>query len=248
VRFHVLGSSGTFPAAGRPGSGYLVARDDTRVWVDAGPGTFLRLADLTDPVELTAMVVTHVHADHCVDVFALHHLLAYGPRRRSRPLPLFLPPGAAAHLSAFATDGERFASVFDLREVGDGERATAGACTLAFAAAEHSVPALAVRVEAGTSSLFYSGDTGVGGTWSAAAAGVKLMLCEATLQGEREPGGYPFHLTAAEAAGAARAAGARRLMLTHLPPTLDPARSLEEAEAVFGRPVELAVPGLEVNV
>ncbi len=70
-----------------------------------------------------------------------------------------------------------------------------------------------------------------------------LFLCEATYQGESGVSPYPYHLTASEAGAIARRAGARKLMLTHIPPHLDPARSVIEAEASFDRPVGLAVPG-----
>jgi ribonuclease BN (tRNA processing enzyme) len=75
------------------------------------------------------------------------------------------------------------------------------------------------------------------------AKDVDLFLCEATYQGKSGIHPYPYHLTAGEAGSIARQAGARRLMLTHIPPSLDPARSVIEAEATFDRPVALAVPG-----
>jgi ribonuclease BN (tRNA processing enzyme) len=97
-------------------------------------------------------------------------------------------------------------------------------------------------------SLAYSGDTGPGGDLVEIAQGTDLLLCEATGQGEQADYGYPYHLVAAEAGRAAREAGARRLVVTHLAPTLDPVASVREAAAAFGGPVEWAAPGLEVEL
>jgi ribonuclease BN (tRNA processing enzyme) len=94
----------------------------------------------------------------------------------------------------------------------------------------------------------YSGDTGPEGGFDGLCAGADLVVAEASYQGAQEDHDYPYHLAAATAGAIARGASAGRLMLTHLRPTLDPARSVEEAEATFGRPVELAVPGLETDV
>ena len=250
MRLHVLGSSGTWPTPGRPASGYLVSREGTRLWVDAGPGTFMALADAMSPGELDGVVISHVHPDHCSDFFALLHYLAYGPGG-SVPMPVYVPPGAAEHLASFVRaddDGSRFGQVFTMHTVGDGDAIDIGSLHVRFAEASHSVPALATRFEGGGASLAYSGDTGPGGGLPELAAGVKLLLCEAAYQGERDSHPYPFHLTAGEAGALARAAGARRLMLTHMQPSLDPAVSVAEAEAAFGRPVEVAVPGMEVTV
>ncbi len=250
MRLHVLGSSGTWPSPGRPASGYLVTHGSTRIWVDAGPGTFMALADRTMPAELDAVVISHVHPDHCTDLFALYHYLAYGPGSK-RPLPVFVPVGAAAHLAAFARadeGGSPFHQVFEMRTVGEGDESDVGTLHLRFADAAHSVPAVGVRVEVDGPSLVYSGDTGPGGGVPGLAAAARLFLCEAVYQGPEEDKSYPFHLTASEAGAMAREAGAKRLMLTHLSPVVDPTVSVAEAEAVFGRAVELAVPGMEVAI
>ena len=250
MRLHVLGSSGTWPTPGRPASGYVVSHEGTRIWVDAGPGTFMALAGLMVPGELDAVVISHVHPDHCSDFFALLHYLAYGPGG-SVPVPVYVPAGAAEHLASFVRaddDGSRFSHVFTMHTVGEGDEVDVGAVHVRFAEASHSVPALAVRFDAGGASLAYSGDTGPGGGLPALATGVKLLLCEAAYQGNRGEHPYPFHLTAGEAGALARASGATRLMLTHVQPALDLSVSVAEAEAEFGRAVEVAVPGMEVVV
>jgi ribonuclease BN (tRNA processing enzyme) len=250
MRLHVLGSSGTWPAPGRPASGYLVEHRDTRVLLDAGPGVFAALCDRMEPGNLAAVVVSHTHPDHCVDVFSLYHYLAYGPGG-PHPVPLFAPAGAADHLAAFVRadePGHPYFEVLAARTVGDGDEAEVGSLRLRFAEADHSVPTVAVRVDDGARALVYTGDTGPGGRVPELAVGADVLLAEATYQGSAEDKPWARHLTAGEAGELARAAGVGRLILTHLPPTLDPVTSLEEAEATFGRRVAVAVPGMEVTV
>ncbi len=246
----VLGSSGTYPVAGRPASGYLVEWGGSTVWMDAGPGTFDALCARADPGELDAVIISHRHPDHCSDLFALFHYLAYGPGGRA-PVTVFVPDGAAEHLTGFvgseAGDGA-FERLFDFRTVGDGDGAALGELTLGFASTVHSVPTIGVRLEGGGRALAYSADTGLGGGVLGLAAGADVFLCEATYQEPRSQYAYPFHLTAAEAGTTARDAGAARLILTHIPPALDAAESADEAAATYAGPVEVAGPGMEVEV
>lgn len=244
----VLGSAGSFPAAGRPGSGFLVVEGTTKLLIDAGPGTFLALAEVMDPGALDGIVITHTHADHCSDLYAHFHYLAYGPGGTS-PMPVFLPQGASEILAGPVSSDPThpFFEVLDLRAVTDDEVAL-GAMTLRFATTDHSVPTVAVRVEAGERSLVYSSDTGVEGGVSALAGFADVLLCEATFQGDRPSEGFQQHLTAAEAGRIASGAGVGRLVLTHLPPSLDSAVSIAEASAVFARPVSFAEPGAELEV
>ncbi len=250
MRMTVLGSSGTYPAAGRPASGYLVEWGGAVVWMDAGPGTFDALCGRTEPGELDAVIISHRHPDHCSDLFALFHYLAYGPGGRV-PVSVYVPAGLADHLAGFvgeeAGDGA-FQQLFDFRTVGDGDEAALGGLTMRFASTAHSVPTIGVRVEAGGRSLAYSADTGPGGGVPGLAAAADVFLCEATYQEPRSRYSYPYHLTAAQAGATARDAAARRLVLTHLPPALDAATSADEAAAAYGGAVQVAAPGLEVEV
>jgi ribonuclease BN (tRNA processing enzyme) len=69
------------------------------------------------------------------------------------------------------------------------------------------------------------------------------MLCEASIQGERDVHHFVHHLTAAEAGQTALDAGVDKLILTHLPPSLGREQSLAEARSVFGEKVVLASAG-----
>jgi ribonuclease BN (tRNA processing enzyme) len=117
---------------------------------------------------------------------------------------------------------------------------TVADCGLRFSRTAHPPPTLAVEVASGGKRLVYTADTGPDWSVEAFDRGADLVLSEATFQGDGQ--GVGIHLSARQAGEAARAAGARRLMLTHLWPGLDPTASVVEGSEAFGREVLLAAP------
>ena len=243
MRLTYLGTSGSYSAPGRPGAGLLIEQAGTRVWCDAGPGTFDALERTLDLDLLSAIVVSHQHADHCSDLLAAYQSFAHRPPGL-RGIPLYAPAAVAERVLAFLGK-EDFRGVFDFRPVTDGDTIVIGDIEVAFAVADHPVPTVASRWTDGARVLAYSADTGPGGEWDRVAADAHLFVCEATFQ---EGSALPHHLSAAQAGSIARERGARVLALTHIPPHLDASVSVGEAEATFGRPVGLAVPGVRTKV
>ncbi len=243
----VLGANGTYPTAGRPTAGYLLSHRDTRVWIDAGSGTFGALLDLMDPADLDALIISHLHVDHCADVFPFYHYLRFGPVQRP-PLPLIVPDGAADRLAAFVDTGggSHLTEVFSPLTPAPGEMLELGGIAFRFGPSDHPVPTLQIRAETEGRSIAYSADTGTGSDLAGLAAGANTLLCEAMFQGPDKPA--PHHLTATEAGQIAQQAGVERLILTHLLPTLDPQQSIAEAAVVFGGDVMVAAPDLEVLI
>lgn len=245
----ILGSSGSYPAVGRPGSGYLVEQGSTRVLNDAGPGVFETLGRTIDIDLVDAIVISHRHADHCSDLLALFHAWAYRPEPR-HGVPLYAPASLYAAVSAFleAGQGHDLHSVFDFTAVDGGERVEVGDLEITFAQTSHSVSNVAARYTDGHRVLVYTGDTGPGDDWPSIAEGAHLLVTEATFQSATVDPDFPYHLTAADAGTIARRQGVEALMLTHIPPDLDPDISLGEAERTFDRPVALSVPGARHKV
>src|SRR4029079_16519241 len=88
----VLGCSGSYGApAGGACSGYVVRAGDAVIWMDCGNGTFANLQQHVNPADITAVVITHGHPDHCVDIYGLHIMYKYGLQMNG--LPVYAPEG-----------------------------------------------------------------------------------------------------------------------------------------------------------
>lgn len=236
----ILGCSGSYGApVGGACSGYLVRDGDTAIWIDCGNGTFVNLQEHLAVPDLDAVVLTHEHPDHCVDIYGLHVLLHYGLEVTG--LPVYAPEGLDTRLAGLQRN--EWGETFDWHTIGDGDGTSIGGLDLRFSRTDHPPPTYAVEVrDRDGSRLVYTADTGPDWTVGAFGDGADLVLSEATYQeGDK---GWPRHLTAAEAGRAAREAGAKRLMLTHLWPELDPVVSVAEGSDAFGEPVTLAAPHL----
>ena len=243
----VLGSNGTYPTHGRPASGYLVSTAQTTVLLDCGSGTFPIM--LERGVLPDAVVITHRHGDHCLDLVPFFNYLRF-ERADVRAMPLIAPPGVYGQFAELLGAGpaHAFHEVFERQWVEPGDRVTVGDLVMDFGEAIHPVPTVCVRIKGEERVLAYSGDTGPGGELERLASRANLLLCEATHQGTPALERYQFHLFAREAGDIAATAGVEQLIVTHVAPTLDPAVSVAEAAEFFDGPVTHAAPGMEVNV
>ena len=243
MKLTVLGSNGTYPSSGEPTAGFLLRTVDTAIWIDAGAGTLAALERYLDPGDVDALIISHVHIDHSVDVFPFYHYLRFGPV--GRRVRLVLPGQARERLLAYANPGgAEFDSTFDIVESPD--RLRIGDIALEFGAAVHPVPTLQLVASSGSTRFGYSADTGTGSDLERMGTDLDLIVVEATFQGNDKPA--PHHLTAAEAGLLANVLQARRLMLTHILPELDREVSRREAAAAFDGDVLIAKAGMEVEI
>ncbi len=190
------------------------------VVLDLGTGAFSRVRRHVGEDRLAGVVISHMHADHFIDLIPLRYALRYGERRRDATLPVYLPPGGIAMLralvSAFAYEGGDFlGDVFELHEYDPSAPLRIGAATLRFALTEHFIPAFAMRWERDGTVMTYSADTAPSAAVTELARESDLFVCEATLRRGAREIGMRGHSSAAEAARMAHGARVRRLMLTH---------------------------------
>jgi len=253
VKLTVLGKSPSWQDVDGACSGYLVEEQGFRLLVDCGNGVFSKLRRFVDYVDVDAVVLSHLHADHFLDLVPFSYALTYSPRRQrvndepGRP-ELHAPPGGRACLrrvvGAWGSE-ELVENAFALREYDPGEVLHAGPLTLRFQPVPHFAATNAIEITsaaAGGARLTYGADCAPSPELCAFAQGTDLLLIEATLP-QPERAGPRGHLTPAEAGEHGRDAGARRLVLTHLSDELDAAWAEQEAEREFGGPVDIAREG-----
>lgn len=248
MKLTVLGCAGTFPGPDSPCSSYLVEHEGFRLVLDLGPGAVGQLQRHLGLLDVDAVYLSHLHADHCLDLVGYSYARRYHPLGNPPPLPVYGPTGTAARICGGfdAPPPDRLADVYDFHEVPLGTRQI-GPFTVTSARMNHPVECHGLRVEAGGRSLVYSGDTGQSEDLVTLASGCDLLLCEASwVHDAANPPGV--HLSGRQAGEHAQRAEAGRLLLTHLVAWSDPEVVLAEARGAYPGPVELARCGQAYEV
>jgi ribonuclease BN (tRNA processing enzyme) len=249
MRITVLGCAGTFPGPTSPCSGYLLEADGFRMLMDAGNGAIGNLQRYCGLLDVDAVLVSHLHGDHYLDLVTYTYARRYHPDGPAAVLPVYGPEDLAEHvLGAFSRPvGELLAEVYDFRGYGGGD-VRIGPFRVNVGLVNHPVETFAMRISDGAGgTLAYSADTGVCPDLVKLVAGADVFVCEATyLHGEDNPPN--IHLTGREAGEHAEQAGVGRLILTHLAPWGDDDRTLAEASDTYRGAAELAHPGLVVEL
>ena len=240
----VLGCSGSYGApAGGACSGYLLRDGDTTIWMDCGNGTFPHLQQHIDPADLTAVVITP-RAPRPLR----RHLRAARPAAATASsrtgLPVFAPEGREKRLGGLVAN---WGDTFDWNAVDDGDKAPGRRrSTCASPAPTTRRRPTRSRPRPAGRRLIYTADTGPDWSVDAFGSGADLVLSEASYLHDNIP--IAIHLSARQAGDAAREAQARRLVLTHIWPQVDPEASVAEGSEAFGEPVTLAVPHLITEI
>lgn len=244
----VLGSSGTHVGPGRVCSGFLLRTATTQVVIDCGNGSLSNLFLHTDLTDVDALIISHRHPDHCIDLISAYYALRFHPDGPAH-LDVHAPSGTADFLAQLVPESaDDFREVCRFSDVAAGDRLDVGDITFEFFQSVHVVPTVAVRATNEGRTLVYSSDSAGGEELEEAARDADLFVCEATWTGDPDdwPGG--LHLTARGAAELGRRAGVRQLALTHIAPYVDRDRSRVEAEEAFGGEVILIDDGDVLDV
>jgi ribonuclease BN (tRNA processing enzyme) len=254
MRLTVLGRSPARPNPNEACAGYLLEAGGARLLLDAGPGVVAQLLRLRHPDELDAVVISHMHTDHFLDLVTLRYVYPWRDEP-PRKLRVILPPGSMQQMGEMARGAgypDFWEKAFTLEEH-DGERAfEVASVRLEPGPTQHYIPTWGFRITArgegeDPSRLFvYSADSAPCEQLDHLIDGAHLLLCEATLRSVEEDAAPPEprgHLLPAEAGAIARRAGVGRLLLTHLPagPSGAP-EAREQASRAFEQDVEIAEP------
>lgn len=253
MKVTVLGCSGSVPGPASPASGYLLQAEGFTLLVDMGNGAFGALQNCVKPADVDAIVISHLHADHCIDLTAYVVSLRYGcgdgyrlapPRER---IPLIGPSGTRDRIEAAYDPLARKLSLHELFGFSTPASGEVGPFTLDFAPMNHPTPTWGVRIGHGGRSLAYSADTGESDELVDLARSADALLCEASF-GPDDPYVPNLHLTGQQAGEHAAKAGVGRLIVTHVPPWGSPETQAAEAGVTFDGAIEIARPGWAFEV
>jgi ribonuclease BN (tRNA processing enzyme) len=254
MRLTILGRSPASPNPGEACAGYLLEGGGARLLLDIGPGVVAQLVTRHHPDDLDAVVISHMHADHMLDLVTLRYVYPWRAIPHDERLRVFLPPGSADQLLDLAKgvgSARHFEDCFRLAEHDGSTPLAFGGLSLTPVETQHYIPCWGFRAEADDRRFAYTADTAPCGGLTDLADGPDLLLAEATLRTLDEDAVPPEprgHLLPAEAGTAARDGGARRLMLTHLPVNGDGSWARDEATEAYGADVEIAEPARSYEV
>lgn len=254
MRLTVLGRSPASPNPGEACAGHLVEGGGSRVLVDIGPGVVAELLRRHHPDELDAVIVSHMHADHMLDLVTLRYVYPWRARPRHERLRVVMPPGSADQLLDLARgvgNARHFEDSFRLSEHDGSSSMTFGGLDMRPIETVHFIPCWGFRMEAEGRRLAYTADTAPCGGLEDLADGADLLLSEATLRTldeDAQPPEQRGHLLPAEAGETATRAGAKRLLLTHLPIDDGGEWARRGAAAAFEGDVEVAEPNRSYEV
>jgi ribonuclease BN (tRNA processing enzyme) len=262
VRITVLGKSPSWQDAAGACSGYLVQEGDFKLLLDCGNGVFSKLRRICDYVDVDAIVISHLHADHFLDLVPFSYALSYAPRQQPVPVAgwpgtdhparpdLFVPTGGTdvfRRVVGCWGNEDLIEKAFALHEYAAVDELSVGPLRIRFCAVPHYLATNAVELSSNGSRFTFSADCSPNEELVQFAAGTDVLMIEATLP-RPERTGIRGHLTPGEAGEHGRLAGARRLVLTHYSDEIDPEWARLEAVKSYGGPVELAEEGAVYTV
>lgn len=264
MRITVLGKSPAWQDSGGACSGYLIETDGATVLLDSGNGVFAKLREHVDYVDVDAVVISHLHADHFIDLVPYSYALTLTPRQQPVPVAgfpgtddparprLIAPPGARETFRRVVGawgDEKLIDNAFALEEYETDGTADVGDLRFRFSEVPHFVQTFAVDVTSSSEDgrFTFGADCRPNDELVEFAKGTDLLIIEATLP-RPERTGIRGHLTPAEAGDHARLAGAKHAVLTHISDELDADWAQREGSEAFGAPVEVASEGAVYEV
>ena len=264
MQITVLGKSPAWQDADGACSGYLVEEDGACLLLDCGNGVFSKLRRYRDYTDVDAVVISHLHADHFLDLVPFAYALMYAPRQQQVPVDRWPGTDHPARPTLYAPVGARetfrrvvgawgsedlIERAFDLVEYEPDAVLDLATLRIDFHEVPHFTTTFAVGISSsnGGGRFTYGADSAPNEGLVSFAAGTDLLIIEATLT-QPEDDGPRGHLTPAEAGAHGARARVGRLVITHISDELDEMWAREEAEEAFGGPVLVAHEGAVYTV
>lgn len=245
MQLEILGAGPAYSdLPGSAGASYLVRTADATLVLDLGQGAFPALARAVEPSSVQAVVISHLHPDHFIDLIPLRHYLCRAEFQPSRRLRVLAPRGLDARLDAVYDQPGFAAAAFDLDEPVDGPRKL-GPFELRSVRVTHAGESRAWRVARGGSDapgLVYSGDASDPDELALLLRPGDTLLSEATFgPGPVAPG--MNHLDGPMVGALAARTGAGAVVVTHVRMGKDLDATVASVRAAYAGSVSMARPG-----
>lgn len=248
MQLTVLGCSGSLCGPASPASGYLLTvPGEQPVVLDFGPGVLGALQRYMDP-SAVAVLLSHLHADHCIDLAGLLVWRRYAPSTLGGKTALYGPPGTANRIGAASSEYpdsiDDITDTFDVDTWVDGSEVKVGGMTVVPRKVNHPPQTYGLRITGPEDqTLAFSGDTGMCDEVVDLARNADVFLCEASWTHDPENRPPDLHLSGVEAGQIAARAEVKQLALTHIPPWTDTEAMVNEARSEFDGPIFAVAPG-----
>lgn len=243
----VIGSAGTHSSSERVCSAYLLEHEGYRLLLDLGPGALHNLCKAIDLADLDAILISHLHPDHFMDLYGLQYALRFHPANPG-PVPVYGPADLPRMLGSVLPDEsmDKLASLLDLRPAAAGDVLELGPLRTELFPMNHPLECLGSRTTAGDAVVAFTGDTAPTPQLVPLARDADLLLCDATWVESQRPLPADVHCTGLEAGQAAAAAAVRRLVITHVSPYNDVHAVAAEAAEAYDGDIVVATDLLEL--
>jgi ribonuclease BN (tRNA processing enzyme) len=243
IQLDVLGAGPAYTdRPGSAGAAYLVRSGSTAIVLDLGQGAFPRLAARVEPSSLDAVLVSHLHPDHFIDLVALRHYLRW-QFRPTRHVRVIAPAGLEGRIDALHDEPGFTAASLDVEPLIEGSIDLGELCVEA-ARVTHTQDSHAFRVSHpdGGTGLVYSGDCGRAEDLDRLIREGDTVLSEVSF-GPGPVARDAMHLDGPAVGNLAARTRAGRVLLTHLQMGFDPLATIESVTAIYDGSVDLVEPG-----
>ncbi|MBM7694026.1 ribonuclease BN (tRNA processing enzyme) [Peribacillus deserti] len=244
MKLTILGCWGGYPAQNEASSGYLLEHEEFTLLLDCGSGVLSKLQNHTAPANLSAVILTHYHADHVADIGVLQHaLLIQGMLgNKQDTLPIYGHKEDEAGFNSLT-----YKDITKGIAYNPDETLEIGPFSITFLKTRHPAPCFAMRIECEGRSLVYTGDTSYIDELAEFASEADLLLCESNFYHGMD-GSKAGHMTSMDAGKLAQGAEVKLLVLTHLPHFGELNKLQEEASQEFDRQIIIARSSMEYYI
>ncbi|MEF9918132.1 MAG: MBL fold metallo-hydrolase [Eubacterium sp.] len=221
MKLTVLGNTGPYPRSGGACSGYLIEHNDSKIILDMGNGTLANFRTICDIEKITAIICSHLHADHISDLFVLRYAL----EMRGMTLPLYAPSGSKQEFERLV-----YKNAYEITPITEALSFDIDGLHFTFMEMKHPSQDFAIKITDGNSVFMYTGDTAYCQSLVEFAKDVDMLLCDCAFLEDIES---DVHLSMNKAIEVANTAGVRRLIMTHFNPEISPQRYFEIGNGRF---------------